>query len=56
MLQTGSGEKVVEKNGVICLVAMFPSLILLQQFMHLKYMHLKFLITVFQIMLWFKGV
>ena len=27
MLQTGIAEKVDEKNGVICLVSMFPSLL-----------------------------
>ena len=57
MLQTVRAGKVDENNGVVCLVAIFPSLTgarnksLLKQF---TYMHLKCLVSHFQQMVYRK--
>ena len=60
MLQTVKAEKLDEKNGVICLISMFPSWVIvlkLSKRVEFTYMHLKSLIMQFQkivllIMLW----
>ena len=70
MLQIVRAEKVDKKNGVICLVSIFPSWVIVRKFYNfvlswarnlsqlkqITYMHLKVLTTFLEKIVWFIGV